>query len=156
MAKLRPGAGGASITPEKPRIIWVLISLNIFAAVAVVLYWIAFFAAPEAIHTRPGDPIYLAFELAFPLADGWVVGAATLGAVGLWRMKDWGFLFTLLAGSAVIFLGLMDLLFDLEQGIFTPLTGEALTELAIVVLSLTLGAFSIVAMWRQRNLFFKT
>jgi len=109
--------------------------------------------APEAIQTRPGDPIYLAFELSFPLADGWFVLACVLGAVGLWRMRDWGLLFTLLAGSVAIFLGLMDLLFDLQQGIFVPLTGEALIELVIVVLLLTLGPFVIVAAWRQRGLF---
>ena len=34
-----------------------------------------------------------------------------------------------------------------------PLTGEALTELIIVVLLLTLGPFVIVAAWRQRGLF---
>ncbi|HID86553.1 MAG TPA: hypothetical protein EYP55_04135 [Anaerolineae bacterium] len=140
----------------RPRIISVLIGLNLFAAVATVLYWIAFFAVPEAIQTRPGDPVYLAFQLAFPLADGWFVVAATLGAIGLWKMRDWGFLFTLLAGSAAIFLGLMDVLFDLEHGIFVPMTGEALTELAIVVLLLTLGPFSIVAMWRQRHLFVRS
>jgi len=138
---------------DRPRIISVLIGLNVFAAVATVLYWIAFFTMPEAIQTRPGDPVYLAFELAFPLADSWLVVAATLGAIGLWKMRDWGFLFTLLAGSAAIFLGLMDLLFDLENGIFVPLTFEALTELAIVVLLLSLGPFAIVATWRQRHLF---
>jgi len=140
-------------TPARPRIISVLIGLNVFAAVATVLYWIAFFTAPEAIQTRPGDPVYLGFERAFPLADAWFVLAAILGAMGLWKMRAWGFLFTLLAGSAAIFLGLMDLLFDLENGIFVPLTGEALTELAIVVLLLTLGPFVIVTTWRQLRLF---
>jgi len=139
----------------RPRIISVIIGLEIFAAVATVLYWVTFFTVPEAIQTRPNDPIYLAFELSFPLADAWFVLACVLGAVGLWRMRDWGFLFTLLAGSSAIFLGLMDLLFDLRQDIFVPLTGEALTELAIVVLLLTLGPFVIVAMWRQRSLFLR-
>jgi hypothetical protein len=144
-----------SKTPVRPRIISALIGLNIFAAVATTLYWIAFFTVPEAIQARPGDPVYLAFERAFPLADAWLVVAAILGAIGLWKMRDWGFLFSLLAGSAAIFLGLMDLLFDLENGIFVPLTGEALTELAIVVLLLVLGPFSILATWRQRGLFLR-
>lgn len=142
-------------TTDRPRIISIIIGLDVFVAVATVLYWIAFFAVPEAIQTRPEDPVYVAFEQAFPLADAWLVVAATLGAIGLRRMRDWGFLFTLLAGSAAIFLGLMDLLFDLEHGIFVPLTGEALIELAIVVLLLVLGPFVTVAMWRQRRLFIR-
>ena len=139
----------------RPRIISIIIGLNVFAVVATVLYWVAFFTVPQAIQTRPGDPVYLAFELSFPLADAWFALAAALGAIGLWRMRDWGFLFTLLGGSAAIFLGLMDLLFDLRNGIFTPFTGEALVELLIVVLLLSLGPFVIVAMWGQRHLFVK-
>jgi hypothetical protein len=142
-----------SETTARPRIISVIMGLEVFAVVATILYWVAFFTVPEAIQTRPGDPVYLAFELSFPLADAWFALAAALGAIGLWKMRDWGFLFTLLAGSAAIFLGLMDLLFDLRHGIFVPLTGEAVVELLIVVLLLALGPFVIVAMWGQRHLF---
>ena len=35
------------------------------------------------------------------------------------------------------------------------MTGEALTELAIVVLLLVLGPFTIIATWRQRSLFLR-
>jgi hypothetical protein len=37
----------------------------------------------------------------------------------------------LLAGSAAVFLGLMDLLYDLEHRMFTPLTSGALIELVL-------------------------
>jgi hypothetical protein len=76
--------------------------------------------------------IYVAFEGAFLLADGWVAVASLAGAAGLWRMRDWGLLFTLLGAGAGLFLGLIDLLYDLEHGMYVPLSGNAALELAIV------------------------
>jgi membrane protein DedA with SNARE-associated domain len=69
-------------------------------------------------------------------------------------MRDWGFLFMLLAGSSAIFLGLMDLLYDLKHDMFVPLTTEAAIELIIVLLLLLLGSGVIVTMWRVRRVFF--
>jgi len=62
------------------------------------------------------DEVYLAFENAFPLADAWMAFCALLGAIGLWQRRNWGFLFGLLAASSAIFLGLMAVLFNLQQG----------------------------------------
>ncbi len=133
----------------------ILIGLGFFSTVAVALYWIAWFAAPDLIQSRsPSAPdygIYVAYEQAFPLGDAWLALASLLGAVGLLRRRPWGFLFMLLAGSAAIFLGLMDLLYDLEHGMFVPLTPEAVIELAIVVLLLALGPTVILITWTRRN-----
>lgn len=142
---------------KRPLEINIVIGLGLFAVVAVGLYWITWFAAPEFIQARtPADPdyqIYVSFEQAFPLADGWLALASLVGVIGLWRMRDWGFLFMLLARGAAIFLGLMDLLYDLEHSMFSPFTAEAVVELAIVVLLLALGPVMIALLWRQRREF---
>jgi hypothetical protein len=144
---------------QRPREVNVLIALGIFAAIAVALYWILWFSAPEVIQSRtpaaPDYQTYVAFEQAFPLADSWLAIGALIGVIGLWKMRDWGFLFMLLAGSAAIFLGLMDLLYDLEHSMFVPLTAESAIELAIVVLLLVLGPVVIYLTWKQRRLFIK-
>jgi hypothetical protein len=59
----------------------------------------------------------------------------------------------LLAGGAAIFLGLMDLLYDMQHGMFVPLTGEAAIELVIVALLLCLGPLMVGLLWKQRELF---
>lgn len=70
-------------------------------------------------------------------------------------MRDWGFLFMLLAGSSGIFLGLMDLLYDLENNMFVPFTPEAATELLIVIILLILEPVLIALTWRHRREFIK-
>ena len=142
---------------KRPRAIQVLIGLGIFAVIAVLLYWITWYAAPDLIQSRspsaPDYAIYVNFEQAFPLADGWLALSAWVGVIGLWKMRDWGFLFMLLAGSAAIFLGCMDLLYDLEHSMFAPFTPEAGIELAIVIAVLALGPLVIILAWRHRREF---
>ncbi len=142
---------------KRPFEINVVIGLGLFAAVAVCLYWITWFAAPQFIQARAladaDYQIYVNFEQAFPLADGWLALASLVGVLGLWRMRNWGFLFMLLAGGAAIFLGLMDLLYDLEHGMFALFTAEAAVELVIVILLLALGPVMIVLLWRRRREF---
>jgi hypothetical protein len=132
-----------------------LIGIGLSLALGVTLYWITWFSAPSVLQSRTPDapdyPIYVAFEQAFPLADAWLAAAALIGAIGLWKMRDWGFLFMLLAASAAIFLGLMDLLYGLEHGMFIPLTAESAIELMIVILLLLLGPIIIYLTWGQRR-----
>lgn len=133
----------------------ILIALGIFATVAVILYWAAWFLAPGVVQSRlpsaPDYAIYVAFEQSFPLADSWLALASLIGVIGLFRRRAWGFLFMLLAGGAAIFLGLMDLLYDLQHQMFVPLTQESAVELAIVVLLLLLGPVVVGVTWSQRR-----
>ena len=98
---------------------------------------------PGVVQSRmPTDPDYASYdtyELAFPLPDAYVAIAALVGVIGLWKMKDWGFLSMLLAAGGAFFLGLEDLLFDLENHMFVPFNGAAMIELAIVLVILALG-----------------
>jgi len=143
----------------RPRGINMVIGLGIFAAIAITLYWLTWFTAPQFIQSRTPQAadyqIYVNFEQAFPLADAWLAIAALNGVIGLWKMSPWGFLSMLLAGSSAIFLGLMDLLYDLEHNMFMPFTAEAATELAIVVLLLVLGPLIITVLWRHRREFIR-
>lgn len=96
------------------------------------------------------DEVYLAFENAFPLADAWMAICALLGAIGLWQRRGWGFLFGLLAASSAIFLGLMDMLFNLQQDIYAMGGVETAIEITINVLTLGLGPVIIVYLWKNR------
>ncbi len=138
---------------KRSPIIHLLIGLGLFAAAAISLYWILWFMAPQTIQVfRPGSPeypTYVAFEQAFLLADPWLALVSLCGAIGLLYKQCWGLLCMLLAGSSAIFLGLMDLMYDLQHGVFVPLTGEAAVEMVIVMLLLGLGVSVIILSWKE-------
>ena len=140
---------------KRPSEINLAIGVGIFAVIAIALYWTVWFSAPQFIQARgpeaPDYQIYVHFEQAFPLADTWLATAALIGVIGLWKMRDWGFLFMLLAAGSAIFLGLMDLLYDLQHNMFVPFTAEAATELVIVILVLALGPFLAWLLWKYRR-----
>jgi hypothetical protein len=133
----------------------VVIGIGIFAFVATAAYWFFWFALPGVVQSRmppdPGFAVYSGYELAFPLPDTFMALAALLGVFGLWRMKDWGFLAMLLAAGAAFFLGLEDLLFDLENGMFVPFGSAAGIELAIVLVIMALGPTMTVLLWKHRR-----
>lgn len=120
--------------------------LMVLAALGTVAYWFAYFTS-GATHVRT-DEVYLAFENAFPLADGWMVFCFTLSAYFLWRSDRRAVLWGVAAGSAMIFLGCMDFLFNLEQGHFrAPISAEMWAEIMIVVYCLTFGPSTLWRLW---------
>ena len=144
---------------QRPRAVKFVIGLGILLVVSVVYFWATWFLAPEMIQARSPDAhdyqIYVSFEQAFILADCWIVISLLIGAVGLWRMRDWGLLFGLLSLGGVIFLVLMDLLYDLQHRMFVPLTSEAANELIFVVVTLIFTPLSVYLLWRHRRIFIK-
>jgi hypothetical protein len=118
----------------------------VIAAFGTVAYWVTYFTS-GATHVRT-DEVYLAFENAFPLADGYMAAAYLLSAWKLWRGQRGAVLWGIVAGSAMIFLGCMDLLFNLEQNHFAgPISAEMWAEIVIVVFCLSFGPFTIWRMW---------
>lgn len=140
---------------KRPTDINVVIGIGIFTVLAVAAYWYAWFLAPEVVQSRlPSDPdyaIYVAYEQAFPLPDVFMALVALAGVIGLWKMRDWGMLSMLLAAGGAFFLGLEDLLYDLEHNMFSPFGGAAAIELAIVLVIMALGPIMTVLLWRHRR-----
>lgn len=140
---------------RRPASINLAIAIQLLVGIAVIAYWAAWFAAPELVRARaPGAAdysIYVAFEGAFLLPDGWVAVASLAGAAGLWLMRDWGLLLTLLGAGAGVFLGLIDLLYDLEHGMYVPLSGNAALKLAIIAGLLILCPLSAYLAWQQSH-----
>jgi hypothetical protein len=110
------------------------------------IFWVLFFAT-DALQTST-DRCYLAWERSFPLADAWMGGTALLAAWGLWRGRAWGWGAALVFGGASVFLGLIDVLFFLQHGLYTPVNADVLLELGIHGWALGFGGFSIIYAWR--------
>ena len=88
--------------------------------------------------------------VSFPLADGYMAVCLLICAVGLIRRRPWALLFGLVGGSAIIFLGLMDTLYSIQQGMFSLSTTEGVEALVICGVCLILGPATIVYLWRNR------
>src|SRR5712692_5737513 len=102
-----------------------------------LLYWILFFMTGQV--QASADPVYLGFERAFPAADAWLGAAAVACAEGLRRRRAWAVLYGIAAGSAFLYLGLMDTLYNLEHHMYRQLSGEMVTEIVINVSCFTFG-----------------
>ena len=112
------------------------------------LYWILFFTGTlQASH----DPAAAGFEAAFPAADAWLLIASITCAEGLRRRRSWAVVFGIAAGSALIYLGLMDTLYNLEHGMYLRLTGEMIVEAAINVTCFVFGPLLMWYVWRHRR-----
>jgi hypothetical protein len=108
-------------------------TMLVAAVVIDVAYWSIWFTRRDWLaseHTQA----YYAFENAFPLADLWLGLACVLALVALRRRWQTTPLWLTAAGSAALYLGCMDLLYDLQHGIFTKGAG-GLIEAAIVALT---------------------
>ncbi|MBN1811131.1 MAG: hypothetical protein JXA14_04775 [Anaerolineae bacterium] len=126
--------------------------LMLLTAIGTILFWVIFFADLEAQRESTfasRSKAWFAWELSFPLADAWVALTATAGAIGLWRRRPAGLLFGLVSGGALVFLGLIDLLFFMENGLYLPMDAEVAIELLIHLWATGLGLFAIATIWKH-------
>jgi hypothetical protein len=119
-----------------------VVGLLAITVVGTAAYWIGFFAGGETLHASTTD-VYGAFERAFPVADGWMAACAAAAALGLVRGRAWAAPAGIAAGSALVYLGLMDVAFDVEQGLYAQRSGAMAVEIVINVFCLSVGPFLI-------------
>ena len=120
-------------------------------AAIIVTYWVLWFVHRSLVASETSS-VYVNFEQAFPLADGFIVVFLLLSAWALRRRSPTALLYLLLGAGAGFYLGGMDVLFDLEHGIWSH-GANGVIELAINVL--TFAAAWSIARWtwhRRRDL----
>jgi hypothetical protein len=124
--------------------------LLVVTAAGTAAYWIGFFAGGETLHSSATDA-YVAFEHAFPLADAWMATWAVIAAAGLARRRPWAVLAGIATSSALVFLGLMDVTFNVEHGLYATRSGAMAAETVINVFCLAVGPFCLWWFWRYRD-----
>jgi hypothetical protein len=97
------------------------------------------------------DAVYTGFENAFPLADGYMTVAYVAAALLLLRGRLLAVPVGIAAGSAMVFLGAMDTLFNLEHGKYADMTPEMAVETVINVGCFAFGSITMVRLWRIRG-----
>ena len=126
--------------------------MELAIAAGIISFWIAFFSSDLVNIDDPHlKEIYLAFESAFPVADIYLSILLIIGGIGLLKRMSFGFLFSLLGGASLIFLGLLDISFNTQHGIYLLGIGEAILNIFINSLCLGGGIFLIVTIWKNRT-----
>ncbi len=119
------------------------------AIVIDVAYWAIWYTNRDWLASEQKQA-YFDFENAFPIADLWLGIACLLALVTLHRRQESAVFWLLCAGSAALYLGAMDLLYDLEHGIFAKGAGGAI-EAVIVLLTLVFSVTILTWSWRHRG-----
>jgi hypothetical protein len=126
--------------------------VEVVLVLAVLLdaaYWAIWFTDRDLVASEKKQAYY-EFENAFPLADLWLAIACVAALVSLRRRRPSALFWLLCAGSSAVYLACMDLLYDLENGIFTRGAAGAV-EAAIVALTVAFSAIVLGWGWRHRG-----
>ncbi|NHJ21609.1 MAG: hypothetical protein EAX91_11745 [Candidatus Lokiarchaeota archaeon] len=121
----------------------VLAILQIILAVGIAAFWIYFFMIENKNPEK--EDWYLKHERSFPLPDlGLVTVCLLVAAVGLIIGERFGIFFTIVAGGGLMFLGLIDLAFNLQNGLFKTKNMDAYMSIAIVAIVLIMGVLNLI------------
>ncbi len=124
--------------PKKVPLVLIIISVAMFfAALAIDIFWLARFVGTAFPPTIPVDPV---IYNAMAVPDIVLSVLLYVGAFGLMKLKKYGFMASLVAMGMWLF----DSLFIL--GITKTI------KINIVVFSLLFAVFTIVYLWRKREL----
>ncbi|MFX0149941.1 MAG: hypothetical protein ACFFAJ_04110 [Candidatus Hodarchaeota archaeon] len=121
--------------------------IEIFGAMTIIGFWIGWFLDIfKSINpTHPLYDTYVAFETSFPIADAWIVILLLVSAYGIFKEKQYGAPLAIAAGGALVFLGLIDSSFYLQQGVYQDNISLFVINLACFIG----GGFAIT--WFGRN-----
>ncbi len=132
-----------------PRAQRVALGIQVFVVVAASLYWALWYGGGRALIANQASDTYVAFQNAFLLADCWLVGVCALGAWAILARRPTWSLWVMLGASSSVFLGLMDVCFNFENGIYASARGPALAlEVLLNALALGFGVWGAQLGWR--------
>jgi len=116
---------------------------QIFTATGLLLYWIGFFVFNLVPENPP--PCYFSFEGAFPFPDAVLaVFLLIAGILGLKGVRV-GRTLSLASAGALVFLGLLDTSFNLQNGVYSSSLFDLVLNGLINVWAVGFGGFTIIA-----------
>jgi len=120
--------------------------LQILLGIGIIGFWIMFYFTE---FKNPNmDEASFKHELSFPLPDlGWVTPCLFIAALGIIMEQQFGYFFSALAGSGMMFLGLIDFAYDYQNGIFKKRETDTYMAIVIILLMLIFGPIFIVYAW---------
>ncbi len=98
------------------RIIKTIAIFELLTGIGLILFWIGFFTMGLAPENPP--PCYFAYEHSFPLPDIILAIAMLASGMLLLKNKESGMFLSLVSAGGLIFLGLLDFSFNIQNGIY--------------------------------------
>ncbi len=135
---------------KRPLALSILSGLFAFTGLATAAFWIMFFAGKMQATENEQDEAY---EKAFPLADSWMIAWALTASVNILRMKKRGLFAGAAAASALVFLGLIDVCYSLQNSKYWPLNSDRAQMLLIHLWAVTFGIVALCFLWKHRDAF---
>jgi len=122
-------------------------ALEIATAGGFSLFWLAFFTVGLA--PVPAPPCYFAYEHSFPLPDGMLAILLLVAGILLMLNKPWGGRLSLMAAGAMLFLGLVDFSFNIQNGIYLTSTVDLVLNVFLNVWCVVFGIAIAVIIGRK-------
>ena len=122
-------------------------ALEIVTAGGLSLFWLAFFTVGLAPENAP--PCFFAYEHSFPLPDGLLAILLLVAGILLMLNKPWGSKLSLVAAGALVFLGLLDFSFNIQNGIYMTSTVDLVLNAFINVWCVGFGVAIAVLIGRK-------
>jgi hypothetical protein len=127
----------------------VMAGLLVAAALLIAAYWLGWLVHRSLVASETGAA-YTQFEDAFPLADGWLALCLVAGAYCLMTARRAALFWLLAGGGAGIYLFAMDVLYDLQHGVWGK-GANGVMELIINLVTLALSLFVLRWTWVRRD-----
>lgn len=120
--------------------------LEILLAIGFIGFWTYFFAVE--LKNPKNTEVYLAFEKSFPVPDlGLICPCLFISAVGLLLDQPFGIFFAVVAGGALLFLGLLDISFNIQNEGYTKNLSDTIMNLFINLVCLIFGIVLLIYAW---------
>jgi hypothetical protein len=136
-------------TPVAARSRRAMAGLLLAAALLIAAYWLAWLAHRSLVASETGAA-YTQFEDSFPLADGWLALCLVAASYCLVTARRAALFWLLAGGGAGIYLFAMDVLYDLQHGVWGK-GANGVIELVINLVTLALSLFVLRWAWVRRD-----
>ena len=90
--------------------------LELLTGVGLILFWIGFFTIGLAPKNPPKG--YMEYEHSFPLPDGLLAVLLLAAGILILLNNPWGSHLSLIAAGALVFLGVLDFSFNIQNGVY--------------------------------------
>jgi len=119
---------------------------ELLTGIGFVLFWIGFFTIGLAPENPP--QCYFAYEHSFPLPDIILSIALFASGILLLKNKESGRLLSLVCSGGLIFLGLLDFSFNIQNGVYITSTMDLILN---VFINFWCVAFGLALYWKMKS-----
>lgn len=125
----------------------ILAILQLGTSIGLVLFWVGFFTIGLAPENPPIG--FFEYEHSFPLPDGILAVALFFAGYGLLKNKSYASTLSLVCAGALMFLGLVDFSFNIQNGMYQISPIDTILNAFINIWCLLLGGLTIYTLGRK-------